>query len=419
MPDATLVPGFIPNRHRPSLVGRRMLGSLRWAMPGEVEPTPQRWQAIGEALMHGDGPMDRLVEWMFASGMRTARPLFERALEHGIDSMPEAPAPLREFFALIERRPGWVDARLLHEGAEVFRRAGMESLYVARDVSLMGGYQASAFNKTLLLTGALEKGPTRRFAETLRWALDCTAESGLERFSAGFKSTLRVRLIHAMVRRHVAQLPEWRMAEWGLPVNQPDMAATLIGVFSLPLLGARLMGMPQTRRERDAAAHLARYVGWLSGVELQWLPNDERSALKLLGQLLLSLANPDPSSAALARPLMDEPLRRPYARFAALRGRYDRARHLSISRLFLGAASMRNLGLPTHVLPWYPLLNLPFCLARHLGSHLLPGGKARAARTGRRAQEAFLRLLSGGEAAVVGAAAQGLASGTSGTATAH
>ncbi|MDE0855556.1 MAG: hypothetical protein OSA97_14160, partial [Nevskia sp.] len=58
-------------------------------------------------------------------------------------------------------------------------------------------------------------------------------------------------------------------------------------------------------------------------------------------------------------------------------------------------------------------------LARHLGSRLLPGGKARAARTGRRAQEAFLRLLSGGEAAVVGAAAQGLASGTSGTATAH
>jgi len=409
MSTSVLSPGFIPSRHRVDRqAARAQLSTLRWIMPPEVEPTPERWLAMGEAFMHGDEPMDALVDWMVECGMKTSRPLFEQALEHGAASLPDAPAPLREFFGQVEQRPQWLDENLLEEGAEVFRRGGADLIYIGRDVALIGGYQASAFNKTLLLTGALEKGPVRRLAETLRWALDCTGPGGMERHGPGFKSTLRVRMIHALVRRHVARLPEWRMAEWGLPINQTDMAATLLGTITLPLLGARLMGMPQTRRERDAGAHLGRYIGWLMGVEPRWLASDDRSALTLLYQFLLSLSNPDETSAQLARPMIDEPLQRPYPRLAALRGRFDRARHLSISRLFLGGAGMRNLGFPAHIVPWYPLLKLPLNLARHLASLALPGGKARAARAGRREQQRCLGLMSGTQPAVIGQATRGV-----------
>lgn len=399
------VEGFIPGRHRANPEMQRMLGLLHRLMPGIEPPGPTIWRRMGEDFMRGDEPMDRLVEWMLANGMRESRALFDLALENGIDAVNAAPAPLRDFFAVIDARPAWLDDDVVAEGAELHRRAGVAATYAGRDVALVGGYQASAFNKTLLLTGALEKGPARRFAETLRWALDCTAEHGLERFGTGFKATVHVRLIHALVRRHVQRLPQWRMEEWGLPINQPDMAATLLGALVVPLLAARLMGMPQTRRERDAAVHLARYTGWLMGVDPLWLPTDERSALTLLGQLLLSLANPDETSAQLARPMADEPLRRPYRRFAALRGRLERSKHLSISRMFLGRRGMQHLGLPGGVLPWYPLAMLPWNFVRHLCSRLVPGGKSRAARAGRRAQERFLALLSGSQAAVVGQSA--------------
>ena len=198
------------------------------------------------------------------------------------------------------------------------------------------------------------------------------------------------------------------MQDWGLPINQTDMAATLLGSFAVPLLGARIMGMPQTRREREAATHHGRYVGWLMGVAEHWLPADERSAMVLLYQLLLGLSNPDETSALMARPMIDEPLGRVYPYFTGLRRRYDRARHLSISRLFLGRTGMRNLGFPAGVLPWYPLLKAPLNLSWHLSSRLLPGGKTLAARLGRREQERFLELLSGKQPAVVGQAAQGL-----------
>ena len=405
MGSATPIEGFVPSRHRASPDVQRMLGLLHRFMPGVRPPSSELWDRMGRDFMRGDEPIDRLVEWMAATGMRETRALFEQALERGIDAVPNAPAPLRAFFAQIDATPAWLEWDKVELGAQMHRRGGVAGTYGGRDVALVGGYQASAFNKTLLLTGALEKGPARRFAETLRWALDCTAAKGMSRFEAGFKSTVRVRLIHALVRRHVQRLPDWRMEEWGLPINQPDMAATLLGALVVPLLVARVMGMVQTRSERDAAVHHARYVGWLMGVEEGWLPNNETEAMTLLTQILLSIANPDETSAQMARPMIDEPLGRPYRHFAALRRRIDRSKHLSISRLFLGQRGMRNLGLPEGVLPWYPLVMIPFNLGYHLASRLLPGGRARAALRGRRAQEQFLALLSGDQAAVVGAMA--------------
>lgn len=395
-------PGFIPSRHRPSPDVQHMLGLIHHLMPAAGRVDPVLWQRMGEDFMVGDPPMDALLESMREQGLPASRTQFERALEHGIDAVPEASVAMRAFFREVETPPAWLDLARVERGAALFSRAGVATLYIGRDVALIGGYQASAFNKTLILTGALQKGPTRRFAETARWALDCTGEGGLARFGAGYRATLHVRLIHALVRRHVRALPAWRMAEWGLPINQPDMAATLLGALTVPLLGARILGMPQSRADREDANHLTRYVGWLMGVAPRWLAESHDAAVQLLMQLLLSLAHPDETSVQMATPMIDEPLQRPYPRWAALCGRIDRSKHLSISRAFLGRRGMRNLGLPSGVLPWYPLLNFPRTLVRHGLSRLLPGGLRRAQQRGRAEQEAFIALLSGERGVVIG-----------------
>ncbi len=403
--------GFIPSRHGARREEARvMLGALRLLIRGG-DPSPERWREIGEALMHGDEPVDRLVDWMFSVGMERSRPLFEQAVEHGLASVADAPVPLREFFDRVERRPDWVDPQLLLEGAKVLDRGGMEYFFVDRDLALMGGYQASAFNKTLLLTGALQKGPVRRVAETAQWFMDCTARGGLERFGIGFKSTLRVRLIHGLVRRHVQALPQWRLREWGLPVNQIDMAATALAFPMVMLLGGRAFGVLLTPRESLAAMHLGRYAAWLMGVEERWLPSTESEARKLLYELSLSITNPDDSSVQLAQALMDEPLHRPYRRFAWLQARYQRARHLSVSSLFLTRAARRSLGLPTRTLPWYPLLRLPWNLLRHTVARLVPGGQSWLERYGRRSVVRFLQSLTGDERQRIGHSARQLTGG--------
>src|SRR5437879_484382 len=161
---------------------------------GIGKPTPEQWVRLGERLIVGDEPMDRLVEWMSVAGMEEARPLFDRALAEGIASVPDAPEPLREFFVRVEKVPAWVDRDKLRTGARALRRGGADGMYIARDVSLLGGYQFSGFNKTLMRTGALEKGSNKRFAETMQWAMDVIAEGGLDPLGVGYRSTVRLRL---------------------------------------------------------------------------------------------------------------------------------------------------------------------------------------------------------------------------------
>lgn len=369
---------------------------------GIRKPDRQQWRRLGERLTVGDEPMDRLLDWMVATGLPQTRPLFDRALADGIASVPEAPQPMRDFFSSVEALPDWVDPVLIRRGQRAMRRGGADGMYVARDVSLLGGYQFSGFNKTLLRTGALEKGSNKRFAETMQWAMDVIAEDGLEPLGVGYRSTIRVRLIHAFVRRHVGAMPDWHCDEWGVPVNQTDMAATLIGALIAPPAASLGMGILTPPEDLDAVAHLTRYVGWLIGVEDEWLPRSFRDGIRVLYHTLTALSAPDESTRQLAAPMADDPLAWHFASLPALRRQLARAQHLSVTSAFLGPRAMRTLGLPAFVPPWYPLIKLPVNVVRSAVDLALPGGMDRAARRGQREQAVLLRTMIGESEVAIG-----------------
>lgn len=369
---------------------------------GIRKPTGRQWRRLGERLTVGDEPMDRLVDWMVATGLSQTRPLFDRALAEGIATVPDAPQPLREFFLQVEAMPDWVDPNVIRRGQRAMRRGGADGMYVARDVSLLGGYQFSGFNKTLLRTGALEKGSNKRFAETMQWAMDVIAEGGLDRYGVGYRSTIRVRLIHAFVRRHVEAMPDWRADEWGVPVNQTDMAATLIGALIAPPAASLGLGILTAPDDLDAVAHLTRYVGWLIGVEDEWLPHSFRDGIRVLYHTLTALSAPDESTRQLAAPMADDPLAWHFDNFPELRRRIARAQHLSVTSAFLGPRAMRMLGLPAFVPPWYPLLKMPINVVRSALDMTVPGGMDRAARRGQLEQQALLRTMIGESGVAIG-----------------
>ncbi len=342
---------------------------------------------------------------MSSAGPAQMRPLFERALAEGIDNVPDAPEPLREFFTGVEAVPEWVDRDKLRKAQRALRRGGSDGMSIARDVSLLGGYQFAGFNKTLLRTGALEKGSNKRFAETMQWAMDVISDGGLERHGVGYRSTLHVRLIHAFVRRHVAAMPDWRPDEWGLPVNQTDMAATLVGALVAPPVASLAMGILPAPGELDAIAHLTRYVGWLIGVEDEWLPRSFRESIRVLYHTSTALAVPDETTRQLSVPMAEDPLSWHYRGIRRLRRRVAWAQHLSITSAFLGPNAMRVLGLPAYMPPWYPVLKLPVNLFRSLTAMSLPGGMDRAVARGEGQQRALLHTIVGDTAAIIGESA--------------
>jgi hypothetical protein len=392
--DLARAPGFIPRRHGCDVAAGRRTGRLvRLMVRGDPEPDAQRWRELGEALMQGDPPADRLLEAMHELGLGRAMPLFKRAAAEGIAQTRDAPPAMREFFARVEAVPAWVRPDAIEQGQRLFQRMGRTADFALRDGALMGGYQASAFNKTLILTGALAGGNARRVAETMQWVADCTAVGGLARGAPGYVSTLHVRLMHAMVRRRLLRLPEWDSAELGIPINQTDMAATYLGFCVVLLLIVRAMGVPVTRAEGLAEMHMWKYICWLMGVDERWLCDDEAAGRTLLYQMLLAQQPPDETSRQLGRALMNDCLREPWPQ--RWRVRFEHWRHLSVTRLLVGARGMAALGLPRGVVPWYPILSAPFTFLWHLAHRLTPAGRQRAEKLGRAVQENLTRMRFG------------------------
>lgn len=385
-----------PTRHGADLArARRIARMVRLSLFGrDGEPTPAQWDRLGMALWDGDPLADAVAEWMHTEGMGPAYARLERAIDQGLAAVPDAPPALRRYIEAAERLPDWADPLLMDQGARFIQSTGQHGMLVLRDAGLMAGYQAGAINQTLVMTGALRKGPQRRVAETTSWWIDCTREGGMRRHGKGFKTTLKVRVMHALVRRSVARRPEWNAAQLGLPVNQVDMQATYLGFSVVHLLALRGTGVVVTPEDAHAMMHLWRYIGWLMGVDASWLYETEMAGRVGLYHNLLSQAPPDDSSVALGRALMDEPLSRHYPRMGWLRGRFNKHRHLSVVRWFVGSEGMRNLGLP-QALPWYPALTL---LPRLMwtGAHrLVPGGYGRLVSAGNQEQMDYLPIMFG------------------------
>lgn len=371
-----------------------MASRLRLLVKGDPEPDKQAWATMGQALWEGDKLADELVAWMHEFGMARAWPLFERALSAPGDLADSTPAALRQFVSQTAAWPDWVREGLMREGAQALRGTGLQGMMVLRDAGLMAGYQASAINQTLVMTGSLHKGAQRRVAETTSWWLACMQEGGMAPGGPGFMMTLRVRVMHALVRHQLSQSPKWDAAKLGLPVNQLDMQATYLAFSVVQLLSLKTTGVWLSKRESAAVMHLWRYIGWLMGVGERYLCEDEQRGRTLLYQNVLSQAPADETSVLLGQALMDEPLQRLYPNMAGLRGRFNKARHLSLVRWFVGSKGMRALGLPA-TLPWYPLLAMVPFLLRSMVLHAVPGLMPVWRRWAGQRQHDYLKVMMG------------------------
>lgn len=374
----------------------------RYLFGRDLSPNRSEYEAVVSACWDGDQAMDELVEWMYELGPSKSRALFTQALEKGLNTVQDAPAPLVKFFNLIETKPSWLDPQLLEDAVHFIHGTGMAAPYVLRDLALMGGYLLSGFNHVLVMTGALNKDASLRIAETGQWWIDCTEFGGMERFSPGFKSTIHVRLVHAMVRRGLAKKPEWEAEKWGLPVNQIDMVATYLGFCVVMLGGLRKLGVPVTSHESKAVMHLWAYAGWLMGVDEKWLVFNERDGIVLLSHTFMTQSRPDWTSRELAGALAQEPLHRKYPNFSDLRGKLAYHQHLSVSRYFLGKQKMAQLGLPENVSAWFPIASAIPRLVNYSAHRFIPGLREKQEKEGRAAQLQSLQSMFGDKERKVG-----------------
>jgi hypothetical protein len=231
------------------------------------------------------------------------RALLELALAKGLDAVPQAPEPLRVLFRQLESVPFWVDRDRCNLGGATFLRCRLGFAALAL-LALPIIYSWPAGNKPLALSGQLVHRASQRLKDTTRYVFAVCQPDGLSRGSEGFAMTVRVRLIHAQVRRLLLESGQWRSEAWGAPINQCHMAGTNL-MFSVGVLdGLTRLGYQFERVEREALVHLWRYAGYLLGVENELLIADEFEGHRLLDLMFGFEPQPDDDSRALVDALM-------------------------------------------------------------------------------------------------------------------
>jgi hypothetical protein len=385
----------VPRRHGPDInKARREATPLLWGHPkrASADPDPVEWHQLGCTLLEGDPLADDVAAWIRAQPRSEGWRRLEQGLAGGADAVADVPV-LHRYFELANALPPWLDRASLERGLDASARFGLMGMRVLRDLGLMAGYRASAINQTLVRTGALEASAQKRVAETTRWWMACMEPGGLRPGGAGVRATLKVRVIHALVRATILDSGTWDREELGVPVNQLDMQATYLAFSVLFLFGQRFVGVPVAARDAQDVMHLWRYIGWLMGVKESLLVESESDGRLALYRNLLSQPAADRTSQQLGRALMDEPLDRNYPNFKKFRGWWNKHVHLSIVRFFIGSTGMRELGLPAWVMPWYPMLwGPPHFVVRSLLS-VVPAAQRWMVVHGRRRQKALMVTL--------------------------
>ena len=173
--------------------------------------------------------------------------------------------------------------------------------------SLLGGMGAARVVETLARTGGFSTKVARhRLFETTQHLLQLTQSlESIQPGGSGFASCIRVRILHASVRKKIMTLAKANAAYYdidrlGVPINDLDSIAT-IGTFSATLIWLSLprQGIWMTRQERLDYIALFRYVAYLMGTPTEPFETPE-VAKRYLEVLLLYEYRPTETSRALA-----------------------------------------------------------------------------------------------------------------------
>lgn len=233
-----------------------------------------------------------------------------RLLDQALDAAPgplpaDAPPALRALIEQAGSAPPWLDLDLVDAGATSFWRVGAPALFVSLLYgSLAFGYQYADLSRPLVATGRLERMASRRIGETARWSLDVTRPGGMHPGGAGWKSSIRVRIVHALVRARLTRSDGWDHEQWGVPISASGMMATAIGGFHIvPERALRDMGAHCNDADREARTALWRWVAFVMGVPEDLLPQNAREAERLMVTLEGFFPGPSEDGPRLMRAL--------------------------------------------------------------------------------------------------------------------
>lgn len=217
---------------------------------------------------------------------------------------------LTEYFSQTSRLPEWADPALIAEGERVFSLFGPEIFMLLNVSSLPLCYTCAKGAKVLYDTGRLlshnnDMDPlARRLMETAQMVVNVMAPGGLAAGGKGIVTIQKVRLIHASIRYYLKNKQydntTWDVAELGEPINQEDLAGTLMSFGPVIISGLKQLNVQFSEKQVQSYIHCWKVVGHLMGIHQPLLPDTYDEAFALAVKILKHQAVASDEGKALA-----------------------------------------------------------------------------------------------------------------------
>lgn len=215
----------------------------------------------------------------------------------------EEGGPFRAFLDTVNTVPDWVDWNRIEQARRVsLAFTNVRSLALLTG-SLVEGYMGGKAVHVLVATGRLQQDVLRRLNETAQMSHNMHQPDGMRPGGAGHRITLEVRLLHAMVRKYL-KARGWDTALYDEPINQEDMAFTVIEFNTLSVRGMERLGASLSRNDREALHHFWRYAGWLHGVDEFLLTDSVEEEIDLYERVCAHQYHPTEESRMMARAVL-------------------------------------------------------------------------------------------------------------------
>lgn len=251
---------------------------------------------------------DEVVAAVVDSGGLGALNETMRLLVNNRDVIPDSlPEIVQDYFEKTQKLPDWADPQKIIHGEKVFNVYGLEMLAMLFFVSLPYSYATRKGSHVLAITAQLTKHVHRRIFRTAQFIIDVMQTGGLGPNGRGIRSAQKVRLIHASIRYYIAHNPRWKSEwdpAWGHPINQEDMAGTVMDFFFGVMKGFQRCRFRISEEEAEAYLHSWKIVGHIIGVRSELLPENVEDAFALANKIIERQQGASDSGKVLTKDLI-------------------------------------------------------------------------------------------------------------------
>ena len=215
---------------------------------------------------------------------------------------------LDNYIEVSSKLPTWADAKLIRKGEQLFELHGPEVFMLLNVSSLPMCYCCGNGAEVLYDTGRLltHNGKVdplaRRLMETAQMIVNVLSTGGLSAEGRGIITVQKVRLIHASIRyflKHGQAGKPWDTARLGEPINQEDLAGTLMSFGPVILTGLKKLGITLSDDDTLAWMHCWNVTGHQLGIDETLLPDTYPQGFQLATDILIHQAQHSAAGVAL------------------------------------------------------------------------------------------------------------------------